>query len=178
MKIIVSYACVILIIIIFNHYHCTSIIFLDCESETPRGKKQSKDVPNGGQADITCSGGCIHFVEVTFNERTILYVIMAYSQAMFGCNNDQTRKHPNKEQKQINENQLVFMKEKCEGKEFCSARACDSWWGTNLQCPGHEPAFMWLQWHCNGNTGGGIGSRIYLKTCKEGTYLLYAPGFS
>ena len=60
------------IIIIFNHYHCTSIIFLDCESETPRGKKQSKDVPNGGQVDITCSGGCIHFVEVTFNERTTI----------------------------------------------------------------------------------------------------------
>ena len=55
------YACVI--IIIFTHYHF-NFIFLDCESETPKGQKQSRDVLNGGQADITCSGGCIHFVEV------------------------------------------------------------------------------------------------------------------
>ena len=96
------------------------------------------------------------------------YVIMAYSQAMFGCNNDQTRKHPSPTQKQINENQLVFMKEKCEGKEFCSARACDSWWGTNLHCPAHEPAFMWLQWRCNGIPGGGKVTVDMTKTCEGG----------
>ena len=99
---------------------------------------------------------------------------MAYSQAMFGCNNDQTRKHPSPTQKQINENQLVFMKEKCEGKEFCSARACDSWWGTNINCPfddqaifGNKPV-MWLQFHCNGIPGGGMLTRKN-GSCDGGT---------
>ena len=51
-----------------------NFIFIDCESETPIGEKQrAGDIPNGGQVDITCSGGCIHFVEVIFNKCTIPY---------------------------------------------------------------------------------------------------------
>ena len=69
---------------------------------------------------------------------------------MFGCNNPQTVLHPSDAQKKINEDQLKFMKEKCEGKESCTAHATNSWWSTNHQCPGHEKAFMWLHWHCNG----------------------------
>ena len=81
MKIIVSYACVVC----YNHnihnfytqVKCTTtfnFIFIDCESETPIGEKQrAGDIPNGGQVDITCSGGCIHFVEVIFNKCTIPY---------------------------------------------------------------------------------------------------------
>ena len=69
---------------------------------------------------------------------------------MFGCNNPQTVTNPSDAQKKINEDQLKFMKEKCEGKESCTAHATNSWWSTNHQCPGHEKAFMWLHWHCNG----------------------------
>ena len=74
---------------------------------------------------------------------------------MFGCNNPQTAVNPSGPQKQINEKQLKFMKGKCEGKESCTAEACDSWWNTNLNCPSHEPAVMWLHYHCNGVPGGG-----------------------
>ena len=69
---------------------------------------------------------------------------------MFGCNNPQTVTNPSDAQKKINEDQLKFMKEKCEGKESCTAHATNSWWSTNHQCPGHEKAYMWLHWHCNG----------------------------
>ena len=69
---------------------------------------------------------------------------------MFGCNNPQTVLSPSDAQKKINEDQLKFMKEKCEGKESCTAHATNSWWSTNHQCPGHEKAYMWLHWHCNG----------------------------
>ena len=31
--------------------------------------------------------------------------------------------------------------------------ACNSWWNTNLNCPSHEPAVMWLHYHCNGVPG-------------------------
>ena len=74
---------------------------------------------------------------------------------MFGCNNPQTAVNPSGPQQQINENQLKFMKGKCEGKESCTAEACNSWWNTNLNCPSHEPAIMWLHYHCNGVPGGG-----------------------
>ena len=72
---------------------------------------------------------------------------------MFGCNNPQTAVNPSGPQQQINEKQLKFMKGKCEGKESCTAEACDSWWNTNLNCPSHEPAVMWLHYHCNGVPG-------------------------
>ena len=88
---------------------------------------------------------------------------------MFGCNNEQTVLHPNKEQKQINENQLKLMKEKCEGKEFCSARACDSWWNSSLKCSSTEPPIMWLRWRCNGIHGKHEGASVNLVgSCERG----------
>ena len=87
---------------------------------------------------------------------------------MFGCNNKQTVLHPNKEQKRINENQLKLMKDKCEGKEFCSALACDSWWNSSLKCPSHEPPIMWLRWRCNGIHGKHEGASVNLVGSCEG----------
>ena len=78
---------------------------------------------------------------------------------MFGCNNPQTVTNPSDAQKKINEDQLKFMKEKCEGKESCTAHATNSWWSTNHQCPGHEKAYMWLHWHCNG-----VGAKTKVNT--------------
>ena len=88
---------------------------------------------------------------------------------MFGCNNKQTVLHPNKEQKQINENQLKLMKDKCEGKEFCSALACESWWNTKLKCSSAEPAMMWLHWHCHGIPGEGTVVTKPDVGCEDGT---------
>ena len=83
---------------------------------------------------------------------------------MFGCNNPQTAVNPSGPQKQINEKQLKFMKGKCEGKESCTAEACDSWWNTNLNCPSHEPAIMWLHYHCNGVPGRVVTNiRIWIQ---------------
>ena len=83
---------------------------------------------------------------------------------MFGCDNVQTAVNPSGPQKQINENQLKFMKGKCEGKESCTAEACDSWWNTNLNCPSHEPAVMWLHYHCNGVPGRVVTNiRIWIQ---------------
>ena len=84
---------------------------------------------------------------------------MICSKAMFGCNNPQTVLQPSDAQKKINEDQLKFMKEKCEGKESCTAHATNSWWSTNHQCPGHEKAYMWLHWHCNG-----VGAKTKVNT--------------
>ena len=92
---------------------------------------------------------------------------MFSSKAMFGCNNEQTVKNPNKEQKQKNENQLKLMKDKCEGKEICYVKACDSWWNTELKCSSAEPAMMWLHWHCNGKPSL-PGVNIKEGSCKGG----------
>ena len=95
---------------------------------------------------------------------------MCSHQAMFGCDNVQTAVNPSGPQKQINENQLKLMKEKCEGKESCTAEACNSWWNTNINCPSHEPAVMWLHYHCNGVPGGGkLDTKPDGGSCKAGS---------
>ena len=49
-------------------------------------------------------------------------------------------------------------------KESCTAEACDSWWNTNLNCPSHEPAIMWLHYHCNGVPGRVVTNiRIWIQ---------------
>ena len=103
--------------------------------------------------------------------------IIKCSQAMFGCEKYLSECGDEKnlnECSQMHRNQLKFMKEKCEGKEFCSARACDSWWGTNINCPfddqavfGNKPV-MWLQFHCNSIPGGGMLTRKN-GSCDGGT---------
>ena len=89
---------------------------------------------------------------------------------MFGCNNPQTAVNPSGPQKQINEKQLKLMKEKCEGRESCTAEACNSWWNTNINCPSHEPAVMWLHYHCNGVPGGGkLDTKPDGGSCEAGS---------
>ena len=70
-------------------------------------------------------------------------------QAMFGCSNDVTC--PGCNERVLSLQQLQFMRDRCEGQEFCSnIQACDSWWNTNLNCPPHLRARMILWWRCNG----------------------------
>ena len=84
------------------------------------------------------------------------------------CSNIGTIMHPSDAQKIINKKQLKLMKQKCEGKEFCSVHACDSWWNTNHNCPTHESPIMWINFHCNGNAGGAMVTRE-VGSCEGGT---------
>ena len=45
-----------------NH---TLYIFVGCADLVPKGKYSSEDIPEGGQANITCSGGCIQIKKVS-----------------------------------------------------------------------------------------------------------------
>ena len=47
---------------ITNH---TLYIFVGCADLVPKGKYSSEDIPEGGQANITCSGGCIQIKKVS-----------------------------------------------------------------------------------------------------------------
>ena len=67
------------------------------------------------------------------------------------------------------------MKDKCEGKEFCSALACESWWNTKLKCSSAEPAMMWLHWHCHGIPGEGTVVTKLEVGCEEGTKPVFVP---
>ena len=39
-------------------------IFPVCANEKPRGTLKTEDIPHGGQATITCDGGCLYFKKV------------------------------------------------------------------------------------------------------------------
>ena len=124
-----------------------SIFLIDCGTQIIRGGLKQQDIFQGGQVTITCSnGGCLHFTKVISNEHPRPHYNMLSHQAIFGCNNDQTIERPNAAQ-------LEFIKEKCEGKEVCTAEACDSWWNTDLRCPSREQPIMKLSWHCHGVPG-------------------------
>ena len=145
---------------------------LDCGTQIIRGGRQERDIPQGGEATITCTnGGCLHFKEVVSEEHPRPHHNMFSHQAMFGCNNDKTMKRPNAAQKKMNEKQLKFMKEKCEGKDVCSAKACDSWWSTNLKCSSREAPIMKLIWHCHGGPGPKQNVRIKNNgRCEAGVW--------
>ena len=161
------------------HFHCkfhfkrglttptsTLYSYIGCASKTPIGKQQK--IRGNEHATISCSGGCLHFTKVMANAHPRPHYAIFTPQAMFVCSNIATIMHPSDAQKIINKKQLKLMKEKCEGKEYCSVQACDSWWNTNHKCPSHESPIMWINFHCNGIPGGAMVTRE-VGSCEGGT---------
>ena len=140
--------------------------YIGCASKTPIGKQQK--IRGNEHATISCSGGCLHFTKVMANAHPRPHYAIFMPQAMFVCSNIATIMHPSDAQKIINKKHLKLMKEKCEGKEFCSVQACDSWWNTNHNCPSHESPIMWINFHCNGIPGGAMVTRE-VGSCGGGT---------
>ena len=44
-----------------------NLFFLDCSAELVKGSLNTTDIPDGGQASICCTGGCLHFKKVITN---------------------------------------------------------------------------------------------------------------